>query len=375
MADIVRLGVIGVGQIGKWHLTTYRKLKEELSDKVGGLEVVAVADINEAEARRVAAMYQIPNVYTDFRELLRRDDIDAVDVCLHNNLHMPVTVAALQAGKHVYCEKPMAGTYCDALTMYQTARETGKKLSIQLSTLFSKETKAARALIEQGRLGHIYHARSVGFRRRGRPYVDGYGSPQFVQKPISSGGAMYDMGVYHIANLLYLMDNPKPLRISGEVCQEIPMDPARREYSGYNVEELGLGFVRFAGGVTMDIIEAWAIHLDRMEGSVIVGSEGGIRLEPFGFFHSIGDLDLNATVNLDAFNGRLHDLRANAFAYDSPQAHWVAALHGKVDLLPTADLALNTMLISEGIYLSSRLGREVSAEEVMELSQSTAIRL
>jgi predicted dehydrogenase len=76
-----------------------------------------VADINEEEAVRVADEHDIPHVYTDFRELLARDDIEAVDVCLHNNLHMPATVAAVEAGKHVYCEKPMAGAYCDAEVM------------------------------------------------------------------------------------------------------------------------------------------------------------------------------------------------------------------------------------------------------------------
>ena len=138
MADKVRIGVIGVGQIGKHHLDNYRKIDQA--------QIVAVADVNEMEAERVAAAHGIPDVYTRFADLLRRDDIDAVDVALHNNLHMPVTVASLEAGKHVYCEKPMAGSYRDAETMFNTAQATGKKLSIQLTSLFSDETKAARAL-------------------------------------------------------------------------------------------------------------------------------------------------------------------------------------------------------------------------------------
>src|SRR5687768_5022202 len=109
----IRLGIIGVGQIGKRHV-------EEYSSKVEGADIVAIADVNEAEARRVAAQYNVPNVYTDFRQLLARDDIQSVDVCLHNNFHMPVTVAALEAGKNVYCEKPMAGAYRDAEKMLTT---------------------------------------------------------------------------------------------------------------------------------------------------------------------------------------------------------------------------------------------------------------
>ena len=365
MKDKIRIGVIGVGQIGKHHLNNYQKVE--------GAELVAIADINEAELSRVSETYKITDKYTDFRKLLQRDDIEAVDVCLHNNFHMPVTVAALQAGKHVYCEKPMAGTYVDAVTMVKTAQETGRKISIQLSTLFSKETKAARVMIEMGMLGKLYHARSTGFRRRGRPYVDGYGTATFVQKRNSAGGAMYDMGVYHIANMLFLLGNPAILRISGKTYQETDIDEGRLQLSGYDVEELGLGFVRLENNISLDIIESWAIHLNDFEGCSVVGSKGGIRLEPFGYYQNVGDLELDTTINLGSFDWRVHQLRENADAYDSSQHHWVASLQGRVELLPTAELALNTMLISEGIYLSERLGREVTAEEVKENSKSTAV--
>jgi predicted dehydrogenase len=367
MGEKTRVGVIGVGQIGKAHLGRYAQIES--------VEVVAIADINEAEANRVSAMYGIDNVYTSFRELLKRGDIEAVDVCLHNNLHMPVTVAALEAGKHVYCEKPMAGAYIDAEKMYRTAQETGRKLSIQLNTLYAKETKATKALIDEGLLGKVYHARSTGFRRRGRPFVDGYGSMAFVQKQTSAGGALYDMGVYHIARMLYLLGNPEVQRVSGKIYQETGMDAARREASGYSVEELGLGFVRLQDGITLDIIEAWAIHLDGFEGSSIVGSEGGVRLDPFGYYRSIGHLDLNSTADLGSFQYRLHNVQGVGDEYESAQHHWAAALQGRVELLPTAELALKTMLISEGIYLSDRLGREVTADEVREESVSTAVKL
>jgi predicted dehydrogenase len=361
----IRIGIIGVGQIGKVHLNNYQK--------IAGAEIVAVADVNEAEAQRVSKVYSIPDVYTDFRQLLERDDIEAVDVCLHNNLHRLATVAALEAGKHVYCEKPMAGAYCDAEAMFQTAKTLNRRLSIQLRNIFTQETRAAKSLIDQGLLGKLYHARSTGYRRRGRPYVDGYGSSTFVQKRNAAGGALYDMGVYHITNMLYLLDNPEVVRISGKIYQETDMDATRREKSGYDVEELGLGFVRLQDNITLDIIEAWAIHMDQFEGSYVVGSDAGVRLEPFGFFQSVGDLDLNGSADLSRFDFRWHNVREYGDAYDSPQHHWIAALQERVELLPTAELALNTMLISEGIYLSDKLGREVTSEEVKESSKSTAI--
>ncbi|MBN1285426.1 MAG: Gfo/Idh/MocA family oxidoreductase [Anaerolineae bacterium] len=373
--DKVRVGVIGVGQIGKHHLRTY--------DQIAGVEVVAVADINEAEAKRVAEMHRIRHIYTDFRDLLKRDDIQAVDVALHNNLHMPVTVAALQAGKDVYCEKPMAGAYCDAETMYNTAQELDRKLSIQLNSLFGKSTCAAKQLIDGGHLGKIYYGRSTGFRRRGRPFVDGYGTANFVQKAQAAGGAMYDMGVYHVALMLYLMGNPEVLTITGKVYQETDMDPERRAVSGYDVEELGVGFVRLSDNMALDLIESWAIHMGNFENPFLAGSGGGVRLEafgsrgePFGFFRNIDDLEMDGSFDLDAFEWRYTTLRENADAYiKSAQHHWIAALQGRVPLLPTAALALNTMLISEGIYLSEKLGREVTAPEVREQSVSTAVKV
>jgi len=366
MADKVKIGIIGVGQIGKSHVRRYAEIPAS--------EIVAVADINEAEAQRVAKENGIPKVFAQFRELLKIDEIQAVDVCLHNNFHAPVTIAALEAGKDVYCEKPMAGAYADALAMRETAERLGRKLSIQLGTLFSKETKAAKRLIEEGQLGDLYYGRSVGFRRRGRCFVDGYGTPAFVQKDNSAGGALYDMGVYHIARMMYLLGNPPVKTISGATFQEIPMYEDRRKASGFNVEELGIGFVRLAGGIVLDIEEAWAIHYDGTESSKVLGSKGGLKLDPLVFFNTTADMEMNATFDLGSADTRWHRCAENVDAYDSPQHHWVAALQGRVPLLDTAGYALATMLISQGIYLSNELGREVTAEEVKDRSVSTAIK-
>jgi len=225
----IRVGIIGTGQIGNQHLTRYQTIK--------GAEVVAVADILKDKAEKAARDFNVPSVYSDPRKMLERPDIDAVDVCVHNNKHMPLTVAALKAGKDVYCEKPMAGSYADARVMLDTAEQLGRRLAIQLSMIFTDETRAAKRLIDDGQLGEIYHARSTGFRRRMRPYVDGYGNPAFVQKGISGGGALYDMGVYHISEMLFLLGNPAVERISGMTYQKMSMNPIRKQRSGYNVEE------------------------------------------------------------------------------------------------------------------------------------------
>jgi predicted dehydrogenase len=367
MPEKIKIGFIGVGQIGKRHIERYKKLP---------VEIVAIADVDEAEAQRVATENGVPKVFTDFRELLKIDEIQAVDVCLHNNLHSPVTVAALEAGKHVYCEKPIAGSYVDGQAMVEAAKRTGRMLSIQLATVFSPATKAAQRLIEEGYLGDLYFAKSINYRRRGRPYVDGYGTSSFVQKKIAAGGALFDMGIYNIAQILYLLGNPAVKTVSGASHQAIPMYPDRQKKGKYSVEELGLGFIRLEGGITFIMEESWALHIgDEGQHSQLFGSRGGIRLSPFSYHSTVADMEMDATFDLKSADWRWHQCIPDTDAYDGPQDHWVAALQGRVPLIDTAGLALSTMLISQGIYLGQELGREVTPAEIESASKSTAIKV
>jgi predicted dehydrogenase len=218
--------------------------------------------------------------------------------------------------------------------------------------------------------------RSYGFRRRGRPYVDGYATKEFVNTDTAAGGAMFDMGVYHIMQLLYLAGLPKLERVVGQTYAQVEMDPARREISRFNVEELGCGFAHFEGGLTMDILESWAIHMAPFPGSMIAGSKGGICLSPFSYHTIMDDMEMDATFNLGAMHYRNDTVHAEREQYcNSSQGHWIAALQGLVPLLPTAKIALETQLIQEGIYISKLLGREVTADEIRKLSVSKALKI
>lgn len=363
----VRIGVIGNGIIGEQHLRNYAQIPEA--------EVVALCDINEARMNEMGDKYGVERRTTNIGQLLRMDDIDAVDVCLHNNLHAPVTIESLRLGKHTYCEKPMAGSFADAQMMYDAMNETGKKLHIQLGTLYSRETRAAKRFIENGELGHIYHMRSTGFRRRNRPFVDGYATKEFVNTATSGGGALFDMGVYHIAQLLYLTGIPKLQRVTGHTYAEIAMDEGRRQESGYNVEELGIGLAAYENGLSMDFIESWAIHGAPFPGSSIYGSEAGLTLNPLTFHSRRHNMELDTTVDLNQMDYLDHTVYAASAHYDSSQQHWVHALLGMCDLLPTAKIALETSRVQEGIKLSQQLGREILADEIPQLSQSRSVEI
>ena len=361
-----RIGIIGTGQIAQGHLRQWSQIDE--------IEVAVACDIDEKALSATREAFGISEGCSDFRQLLARDDLDAVDVCLHNNYHAPVTIEALRSGKHVYCEKPIAGSYADGKAMLEAAAESGNMLHIQLARLYLGATTACRMVIDAGELGHIYHARATEYRRRGRPYVDGYGTARFVQKEHSGGGALYDMGIYELSRMLYLLGNPEVERITGRIYQELEMDPQRA--GEFDVEEFATGMVCFAGGLTMDVVSAWAINLDAFSPSYIAGAKGGLRVDPFSLHKTVADIDFDMTASVDAVMGRrnLMDPERNR-DMSSSQHHWAAALHGRVELLPTAELALNTMLIQQGIYLASERRQEVAADEVREASTTTAVEL
>ncbi len=357
MSAQVGLGIIGTGQIGKHHIRRYRDIPEA--------KIVAVADIREDEARRVAQEYDIRSVYTDYQEMLERDDITSVDVCLHNRLHKPMTLDALAAGKNVYCEKPMSWTYRDARAMYDAAKASGRMLHIQLATLYAPTTRAAKRLIDAGHLGEIYYAKSSHYRRRGRPFVDGYGTRAFVNTATSGGGAMLDMAVYHISRMLFLLGNPGLITVSGSTYQKVDnMYEDRRQMSGYNVEELGMAFVRLSGGITFLMEEAWAIHSDTVESDYVFGSKGGLRVDPLRYYTTLADMEMDGTFDVKQADWRWHQCDPTTADRDDSQKHWIAAQLGRVPLIDSAGIALNTAFITEGVYISAHLGREVSAEEI-----------
>ena len=370
----VRIGLIGTGVIAREHMMSY--------GKDPGVKVVAACDLNEAKLNEFCDMFNIENRYIDYREMLKRDDISAVDVSVHNNLHTPLSIDVMRADKHCYCEKPMSGSFKDAVAMYNASEELGKMLHIQLSLIYSNSTVAAKKFIESGKLGHIYHARSSGYRRRGRPYVDGYAEKEFVMAWMAAHGALYDMAVYHISQLLYLMGLPKLERVSGKVYQEIDMDPVRRKNCGFDVEELGMGFAFYENDLTLDIIESWAIHGGQFPNSSIHGSKGGLTIDsseydnPDAFTLYDEELGYPRVIKLDmaAEDYRQQQLNPAFGYYTGSIPHWVAALRGQCELLPTKDIALETMRVSEGIFLSSTLKREIFADEIPALSKSTSLR-
>ena len=355
MAKKLRVGVIGTGIIGKAHVRGYAGMSDDV-------KIVAVADLNKKEAKRVAGEHDIPNAFKNYKDLLAMDEIDSVDVCLPNFLHAPVTIAALKAGKNVYCEKPMARNAEEAQAMYDAAKKTGKMLAIQLSTLFAPTARAAKQIVDEGVLGKVYYVKTSHYRRRGRVYVDGYATPHFVQKDKSGGGALADMAVYHMALMVWLLGNPKLETVSASTYQEIPMDEKRREESKYDVEELGIGFVRFENDVTMFVEESWAINMDQDEGDCIMGTKGGLRLNPLTLFTEVAGMQVDQPLDPESYRNHRKSVDEYEEGYGNSQKNFVWAQLGRVPLLDSASIALKVAQITDAMYRSAEQGQEIKVD-------------
>jgi len=381
--DSVTVGIIGAGNRGEEHIEKYQHVDDAT--------VKAIADIDTEAAEELADEFGISDVYGDFEEMLDDPEIDVVNVCVHNNLHEPMAVAAFEADKHVFCEKPLAGSYTDAKNIVEAAEDAGKLLAVQNMELLTPETQAAKTFVDAGDLGDVSFARSVYSRRRGRPYVDGYGTPAFVSKESAGGGPVFDIGVYEIGKMLYLLDNPAVERVNGQIFDytedslsaELTGDNAemyqeRLDESGHDVEDAGTGAARLADGTRLEVRAAWHAYQPD-ERTVVSGSKGGIAFDPVELLTTQNDYETTVDIDVEGFEGR-HGLIRGESGYDIEERpnqydHFVAAVRGEVEQIPTDDVALNSMLVMEGIYLSDELDREVTAEEVAEHSPSRSIDL
>jgi predicted dehydrogenase len=380
----VEIGIVGAGNRGHAHADAY-------SD-VDGADVVAVADVDEDAATTLAETYDVPATYGEFQDMLDDAALDAISVCVHNNLHRPVTEYAADRGIDVFCEKPLAATYTDAEAMVEAAEGAGIHLGVQNDRLFSPETRAARTLVDAGELGDPYYARGVYSRRRGRPYVDGYGTPGFVSKEAAGGGPVIDVGTYVVGQLLHLLGNADVERVTGSTVEftdeaytpELTGENRstyadRLDESGYDVEDAGLGMAHLADGSVLELRAAWHMFAPG-EHSFVAGSQGGVQFDPFEFYTTTQDYEATVSLDIGEYERRqgLIEGESGYDMADAPNqfAHWVDTVAGDAeDPVPTGELALNSMRVMEGIYLASEAGRELTAEEIAEHSESTAVEL
>jgi predicted dehydrogenase len=254
--------------------------------KIPKARMVACCDIDRKKAEEAAEKFGIERVYTDYEELLSLDEVDAVSVCTPNFAHKAPTIAALEAGKHVLVEKPMAMNADEGLAMVKAAKKSGRKLMVGLNYRWGAGIQALKRHADAGEFGEIYYARAQCLRRRGIP---GWGV--FIEKDKQGGGPLVDLGVHVMDAVLYIMGFPRPVTASGATYTKFgnrrgvvglmgQWDPRK-----YTVEDYALGLVRFSKGQTMFVETSFAANIERdIFNFALLGTKAGCTLDPLKIY-------------------------------------------------------------------------------------------
>ncbi len=352
----LRVGVIGCGA-GIFHLEGYAQEPR--------VRTVALAGLDTDRCDQLATRFGVERRYGDYHELLAQDDIDAVSVVVPNNLHLPVVTAALEAGKHVLVEKPLARNTAEGEEMVATAKRTGKLLGIAFQRRNRHDVRIVRDLVEQGELGRVYYGKAYWIRRSGIP---GWGS-WFTSKEAAGGGPLIDLGVHVLDMALFAMGNPTVTAVSGITFAEIGPQgkgnwPGRRSSMPagaghqYEVEDLAVALLRLEDGRALELEASWATYTEMTDefGIQLYGSKGGAKIHAkvyaevgtLQLFGDFGDTAVDSMPRLRAAHGHA------AIIHDCVRATRVGA-----PLSPSGEEGLERVRIIDAIYRSAELGHEV----------------
>lgn len=367
MGDKLRVGIIGLGFIGSMKHVVGLAQHGDLA------EMVAFCDLEEDRAQKACDEYGSADAYvtTDYHDLLKDESIDVVHVCTWNTTHCQITCDALEAGKHVLVEKPMAVTGEDARLMVETAKRTGKKLSVGFQYRFRNESQFLRQVVDAGQLGEIYAAKAHAVRRRGVPIWG-----VFTDKEKQGGGPLIDLGGHAIDLALWYMDNYEVAQVSGVVNYKLgdkpegnmagPWDPET-----YTVEDSAFGFVTFKNGASLFVEAAWALNVqDSREGCVtLCGTEGGADTvqAPAGsdLVTTLNSVQGGALVKTQPAVGAAYfgapGEAMGGFAYMGglEAESWLKAIINDTDPYVTAEQACVVTEILAAIYESAQTGQPV----------------
>lgn len=274
----LRVGIIGCGGIAN---SKHLPALASQSDKA---EMVAFCDIIEERAIKASKEYGTVDskTYTDYHTLLDDKTIDVIHVCTPNRSHSEITIASLEAGKHVMCEKPMAINSAEAQKMLDAAKRTGKKLTIGYQNRFRQDTILLKKLAEQGRLGEIYYAQAHAVRRRAVPTWG-----VFLNEYEQGGGPLIDIGTHALDLSLYIMDNYDPETVLGQTFKKLSDQTDTGNAWGdwdrkqFTVEDSAFGFIKMKNGAVINLESSWALNIEesREASATFCGTMGGADLK------------------------------------------------------------------------------------------------
>lgn len=344
---VVRFGFIGAGMIA------HHSAKHVHRHPHG--RVTAVYDTNPARAADLAAQRGVAEVCGSVGEMLSNPEIDAVYIAVPNKFHAESAIAALEAGKHVLIEKPLAMNASEGAAMIAAARKSGRVLLVGMNQRYLPAAQTIRAAVAAGEAGEIYHAKAYWWRRAGIPKLGTW----FTQKALAGAGACNDIGVHALDVCLFLMGNFEPVAVSGATYAKFGprglgeggWGQSDREHTDFDVDDFATAFIRMRNGATVTLDAVWASHYPEEQkfGVELYGTEGGFSLDPLQFRHPGDDSylveeDLQRPLALphcDRFHNLINHL-----------------LEGE-ELLVQPEQALVVQKTLDAINESAKTGREV----------------
>lgn len=348
----VKIGIIGTGGISESHIQAYRKNPN--------VELYAFCDINPERLEEMGKKYQIDRLYTDCHDMLALSELDAVSVCTWNSAHAPCTIAALKAGKHVLCEKPMAVNAQEAEEMKKAADENGKLLMIGFVRRYGNDSKILQDFIKEDFFGDFYYAKASYLRRYGNP------GGWFGNKKYSAGGPLIDLGVHVIDLVRFLTGNPKPVSVYGATFHKLGDREGIKDKKAYvassakymekvcDVEDLATALVRFDNGLVLSVEASFALNLKEDKGEIeLFGDKAGAKLSP--------QLEIFNVTNGYMTNVQLVSESALNFEglFEGEINHFVECIQNGVKCISPAEDGIQMMKILDAIYQSAETGHEV----------------
>ncbi|MEK8129312.1 Gfo/Idh/MocA family oxidoreductase [Paenibacillus filicis] len=349
-SERIRIGIIGAGNIGHVHMREFSKLAEQC-------EITTLTDMYLPLAEQRAQEFGIPHVVSTPEEVIHSPHVDAVIIGVPNQFHAQLAVAALEAGKHVLVEKPMALNGQAARQIWEASQRSDRKLMVAHQMRWEAVPMMIRQQVERGELGRIYTAKTGWFRRKGIP---GWGT-WFTRMDQSGGGPLIDIGVHMLDLALFLMGNPKPVSVFGSTYDEF--GPKRKgigtwgkpDWSGvYDVEDLATALIKMEDGSTLTLEVSWAVHMDTDNTPFVhlMGTEGGATYR-----------GASGKLLMEKFDRPLETLLSRPEDDEGERLrlsrHFLECIReNKEPISPTLS-GLTSNLVLDAIYESSRTGHEV----------------
>lgn len=352
----VKVGMIGCGGIamGK-HLPSLSKVSEA--------QITAFFDVASDRAHEAKAKYGTHDakVYGDVYDLLRDPDVQVVHVCTPNDTHAEISIAAMEHGKHVLCEKPMAKTAEDARRMLETSERTGRKLSIAYQNRFRADSQWLHRACRAGDLGEIYVAKAHAVRRRAVPTWG-----VFLDLEKQGGGPLIDIGTHALDLALWMMDNYEPKTVLGTTYRKLAEQGSEANLWGtwdpakFTVEDSAFAMITMKNGATVWLESSWALNtLDPDEAKVsLFGTKAGADMknglrvngEEHGRLYT-REVQMAGDFGGAAAPDNAAELEARA---------WIQAIIDDKQPVVTAKQALVVQEILEAVYASANKGQAIS---------------